>query len=308
MAGSRLPGHWNEAAKAAHEREAMARAHAGKAPGPIGEGRVLDPHAMIAQERELGLDIAQFILDLAGVVEPTPFADGFNALISVARGDWLGASISGLSMIPYIGDAAKVGELPKYLRSIQRAIELARRDEHFAKLLEPALKRLRSLLEDLPTGSLPEKAREAVQGIRSEIDRFLGGRWVRRLDFAQVVHEARLNGSSAGQFAIRRGEKVVTANVKEVVSLLEETAAPSRHIGARRDAKSLLEMMAEHKWKVTAGPHPSASDATHHITIEIEGVKQQFHLRLDAQGHLFQISHPRGTGLNGIKPWASPGS
>lgn len=308
MAGSRLPGLWNESAKAAHEREAIARAHAGKAPGPVGEGRVLGPHERIALERELGLDIAQFILDLAGAVEPTPFADGFNALISVARGDWLGATISGVSMIPYLGDSAKLGKLPKYLKSIQRAIELAKEDEHFARLLEPALKRLRSLLEDVPTGSLPEKARELVQVMKGEVERFLGSRWVRRLDFAQVVHEARLNGTSAGQFAIRRGEKVVTANAKEVVSLLEETAAPGRHIGARRDAKSLLEMMAEHKWRVSAGPHPSASDATHHITVEIEGIKQQFHLRLDAQGHLFQITHPRGTGLNGIKPWASPGS
>lgn len=41
------------------------------------------------------------ILSGCGVFEPTPFADGTNVLISIGRGDWSGASMSGLSILPF---------------------------------------------------------------------------------------------------------------------------------------------------------------------------------------------------------------
>ena len=59
-------------------------------------------------------DVTQIALDIVGLVDPTPISDGVNGLISLGRGDWLGAGISAVSMIPYVGDAAKLGKLGRY--------------------------------------------------------------------------------------------------------------------------------------------------------------------------------------------------
>ena len=67
-----------------------------------------------ADAAELALDVTQIALDIVGLVDPTPISDGVNGLISLGRGDWLGAGISAVSMIPYVGDAAKLGKLGRY--------------------------------------------------------------------------------------------------------------------------------------------------------------------------------------------------
>ncbi len=76
-----------------------------------------------ANERPAGnqssslLDKLQMGLDAAGVVDPTPIADGANAILSVTRafmdpknaGSHLtNAGISAISMVPYVGDIAKL--------------------------------------------------------------------------------------------------------------------------------------------------------------------------------------------------------
>ena len=60
-------------------------------------------------DADLALDLTQIGLDIAGIFDPTPISDGANTLISLGRGDWLGAGLSAISMIPYVGDAAKLG-------------------------------------------------------------------------------------------------------------------------------------------------------------------------------------------------------
>lgn len=87
------------------------------------------------EQKRLLLDMGQFVLDIVGIFEPTPFADGSNALISMGRGDWLGAGLSAISIFPYLGDFAELGKLPKYSRSVNRAVELASKDTAFAKKL-----------------------------------------------------------------------------------------------------------------------------------------------------------------------------
>ncbi len=65
------------------------------------------------------IDSLQVALDIAGTIEPTPFADLANAGLSIGRaflephraGEHLkNAAISGLGVIPYVGDLAKVGK------------------------------------------------------------------------------------------------------------------------------------------------------------------------------------------------------
>ena len=124
---------------------------------------------------------------------------------------------------------------------------------------------------------------------------------------------ARRNGKSAGQFAIQRGSRRVTANAEEVVGMLEEAIASGRHPGIRRDSKELLDRMAmSDEWRVSAGKHrkgdlgSKTQDATSHITIDVDG--ESFHLRVDKQGYPFQITDKTEKSLGGVPPWISPGS
>lgn len=146
-----------------------------KAPGPHGPapngtgGPAVDLRD--AQVRELALDLLGLALDLAGIVDPTPVSDGASALLSIARGNWLDAAISGASIIPYVGDLAKAGKLPRYMKSVEKAIALAKQSEKFAQALVPALNRIRAALEFVPSNANPHLDR-----LRVQIDSFLKGR------------------------------------------------------------------------------------------------------------------------------------
>ncbi len=124
-------------------------------------------------KRDLILDIVQFSLDIAGIVDPTGTADAASGLMSLARGRWLDAAISGVSMLPYIGDVAKLGKLPRYAKSIADAVALAVRDCKFANELRPALQRLKDALDKVPLHSLPASAQAHIRRIKSDLDAFL---------------------------------------------------------------------------------------------------------------------------------------
>jgi hypothetical protein len=48
---------------------------------------------------------AKTAADVAGIVDPTPTTDVISMGMSVAEGDYIGAGLSGLSLIPWLGDA-----------------------------------------------------------------------------------------------------------------------------------------------------------------------------------------------------------
>ncbi len=123
-------------------------------------------------EKELALDIAQLTLDLIGIIEPTPFADTASGLISVYRGDWLGAGLSVVSWIPYLGDLAKVGKLPKLVGTVVRAVTLAARDARLAQAIAPRLLKLRSLVAKLSIKSLPSAIRPEMERLAKALDDF----------------------------------------------------------------------------------------------------------------------------------------
>ncbi len=54
---------------------------------------------------------------MVGTFEPTPFADLGNAAISGLRGNKTDAALSLAGVIPYVGDAGKIG---KYLKPLKR--------------------------------------------------------------------------------------------------------------------------------------------------------------------------------------------
>jgi hypothetical protein len=130
-----------------------------------------DP-ALDAEKTALILDLTQMAFDIAGIIDPTPISDGVSGVISLFRGDWLGAGISVAAMIPYVGDLAKAGKLPKLLKSIERAVEIASKDAKFAEVLRPALDKLKVALDAIPLDKLPGSIREPLEAMKNKIDEF----------------------------------------------------------------------------------------------------------------------------------------
>ena len=173
----------------------------------------------------LALDVTQLALDVVGIFEPTPFADLTNTAISAGRGDWWGAGLSIVGVIPYVGDLAKLGKLGKWAETVSNAVSLAARDPGFRQLVEPSLRRISDAIGTAPLDSLPASARETLLGIKKDIDDL----------FAQAAPAgARLNGSTL-VFDANRG---VSATVNGVTRHVGD--APSvRTIDGRRIAQDV---------------------------------------------------------------------
>lgn len=133
---------------------------------------VPDPAELARQKRELTLDLTQMALDIAGLIDPTPISDGANGIVSLFRGDLLGAGISALGMIPYVGDLAKVGKLGKFARTMERVVDIARLDPGFADAVRPLLNQIRDALNQVPFDSLPSAVREPLQALKNKVDEF----------------------------------------------------------------------------------------------------------------------------------------
>jgi hypothetical protein len=50
-------------------------------------------------------DAVGLAADVVGIFDPTPISDGVSGLISLGQGDWKGALLSAVAMVPYFGDA-----------------------------------------------------------------------------------------------------------------------------------------------------------------------------------------------------------
>lgn len=73
-----------------------------------------------------GDNILVAVLDIVGVIEPTPFADLTAASIEGKNGNWGSAILSGFGVIPYVGDIGKAGKIPKHVKTIGNAIDGAK--------------------------------------------------------------------------------------------------------------------------------------------------------------------------------------
>ncbi|HLM58672.1 MAG TPA: hypothetical protein VK422_21390 [Pyrinomonadaceae bacterium] len=131
-----------------------------------------DPAELARQKRELALDLTQMALDIVGLVDPTPISDGSNGIVSLFRGDFFGAGISALGMIPYVGDLAKVGKLGKFVKTMERVVDIARVDARFADEVRPVLNQIRGALDQIPFDKLPDAAREPLQALKGKVDDF----------------------------------------------------------------------------------------------------------------------------------------
>ena len=73
-----------------------------------------------------GDDILVAGLDIVGIVDPTPISDGLAASIEAKNGNWGSAFLSGLGVIPLVGDLGKVGKIGKHVKTINKAIDGAK--------------------------------------------------------------------------------------------------------------------------------------------------------------------------------------
>jgi len=143
--------------------------------GVIGS-EITTPQSTENAKQDLILDIGQLVLDITGIIDPTPLSDGTSALISMGRGNGWDAAISAISIIPYVGDVAKLGKLPRYLISIEKAIDIAKIDLMWASKLRPVLKNLKPFLDkvlELGAGTLPKSAMNTINRMKKSVDGFL---------------------------------------------------------------------------------------------------------------------------------------
>ncbi|MGF7155486.1 hypothetical protein [Novosphingobium gossypii] len=140
---------------------------------------------------QLGLDLTQMGLDIAGIFEPTPFADGSNALISLGRsigsavsGEWgsagghlLNAGISTVGVLPGLGDLAKAGKIGKWAQTVADSVSAIAHNPALRESLEPGLRAIADAVDKIPQGALdalPADARASIEGMKRQLDEFFG--------------------------------------------------------------------------------------------------------------------------------------
>lgn len=140
---------------------------------------------------QLGLDLTQMGLDIVGIFEPAPFADASNTLISlgrgavsIANGNWgeagghgLNGLLSAIGIIPYAGDAAKLGKIGKWAQTVADTISAIAHNPAMRSALEPGLRAVKDAVDGIPQSaldSLPQSARESIEGMKRQLDEFFG--------------------------------------------------------------------------------------------------------------------------------------
>ena len=225
-------------------------------PTPSGPARAADDAGAASKvdPADLALDITQMGLDIAGIFDPTPISDGASGLISLFRGDFVGAGISAISIVPYVGDAAKLGKLGRYAQTLAKAVEAAKASPEVAKAIGPAMEKLRGAIGAVPLDKLPDGLRKAVEPLKTKLD-----------DFARVgVNQV---SSTVGKNHITWTQNAAGDTIGAKATLNEVFS------GAKRSA-------SEVKDQATAAARGVADDAGGHIIghrfAQSQGIKNMF--------------------------------
>lgn len=138
---------------------------------------------------QLGLDLGQMALDVAGIFDPTPISDGANAVVAAGRaigslfsGNWgeagghaLNGVISAVAIVPVAGDAAKLGKIGKWAETVGDAVSAVAHNPALRETLAPALQKVRDAIGTIPQGALdalPASARESIDATKRQLDEF----------------------------------------------------------------------------------------------------------------------------------------
>jgi hypothetical protein len=152
-----------------------------------------------ADAQETIEELVQIALDVAGMIDPSPISDALGTANELRRGNYGGAALSALGVVPYIGDLAKAGKLGRYVRAVSRAIELARTSDRVAAAIAPFVRRLDDALSLMPSG-----VNIQVDQMKRAVQEFLGTPQARRLasDLPDISYTYRFGTT-------RRGDSVV---------------------------------------------------------------------------------------------------
>ncbi len=190
----------------------------------------------------LGLDVTQMSLDVVGIFDQSGISDGANALISAGRGDWVGAGLSVLAIVPVFGALATAGKLGKWAETVAKAVEAAASNPAARAALEPALRRIHDALNAAPDAvirALPDGIRETLQGIKTKLDDFFGAAGPRTADNLPEVPTYR--ATVRGQEVILEGVRATPVNYIKRDRVSYEALRRAFDSGARADfARSLV--------------------------------------------------------------------
>jgi hypothetical protein len=120
------------------------------------------------------MDAVQLVLDVIGAFDPTPITDGANSLISVGRAIFTdperrkehlqNAAISAVSMIPYVGDTAKLAKVPRAAKTVGRTASMARGTDR----ANSTIKAMTAAEKKATRNSLRETAGQAISSSTGE--------------------------------------------------------------------------------------------------------------------------------------------
>jgi hypothetical protein len=149
--------------------------------GPSGPSAVkaeeASPEIVVTAQQLSKLDALQMLLDVIGLVPGfgAP-ADILNAIISGARGDWLGAALSLFGAVPVAGEAATAGKIAKnadrYAAAVAKVADevLPHLPASVQAQLGPAIEAAKKKIDELGARSRsrrPRPSRRARMGRRS---------------------------------------------------------------------------------------------------------------------------------------------
>lgn len=222
----------------------------GKASGPAEpagkKAEEANPPAKAESPAEISaIDALQLALDLAGMIPGAgAVPDLINAVISLVRGDLVGALFSAGAAVPAIGDAAGAAKIiknsDKYLqalKTIERKV-LPMLPQGMRKKLEDYLKQVRDKIDEVLKKDKPEAKPEPVkakdndgaksQGKRS-VDKGKCGEWLAKMDMSEQGFDEIVsvqNKSGHGVDLIGRNSTTGEVKVWEVKTT-ETNTAPS---------------------------------------------------------------------------------
>ena len=110
-----------------------------------------------------GDDVLIAALDIVGIVDPTGVADIAAASLEAKNGNWGSALLSGMGVIPYVGDIGKVGKVGKHLKTIEKAIDGAKAVENTASTSRAARREVMRK-EGIPTSQQPKSQSKNSSG------------------------------------------------------------------------------------------------------------------------------------------------
>ena len=144
------------------------------------EDEALAKQGVSKADRAAILDMVQMGFDVAGIFDPTPVSDGISGAIALSRGDWLGAGISAVSMVPYVGDLAKAGKIGRWAQTVANGAELVARygaDSAVGRKALAAMGTIGGAIDAIPgtvLDKLPARTKAQLEATKATVDGALG--------------------------------------------------------------------------------------------------------------------------------------